>query len=416
MARCPSLQRPGEAGSRGEWTGTLCALRQPVPSDESGEAPAPVLLVDDHPANLLALGALLKGPDLELVSVPSGTDALAEVTTREFAVVLLDLQMPVMDGIETARAIHGLGDARGRTVPVIFLTATDAPAPRMLSAYASGAVDFIQKPCEPDVLRSKVQVFVALFRTQRRLLAEIERRRILQDALDARDRMLAIVSHDLRNPLNSIVLGAAQIRTDPDLAHRSVVRAAQRMSRLVEDLLDLATLDAGKPLSMRFGCHDLAELARESIEVQQPLARSKELALRAELAAGLRVHCDPERVQQVLANLIGNAVKFSRERSPIDVVARRAGDEVVVCVRDAGIGIRREHVGHIFDRYWKGDSTREEGAGLGLSIAREIVDAHGGRIWVDTVEGQGSAFSFTLRAEDPRVGPLPGGLTAPRLA
>jgi signal transduction histidine kinase len=172
------------------------------------------------------------------------------------------------------------------------------------------------------------------------------------------------------------------------------------MSRLVEDLLDLATLDAGQPLSMKFGRHDLSLLALEIMELLEPVARSTELTLRAEFVAGLYVHCDPQRVQQVLANLIGNAIKFNRSHGSIDVAAVRKDAEVVVSVRDSGIGIRADEVEHLFDPYWKADPTRRDGAGLGLSIAREIVDAHGGRIWVDRAERGGCSFSFTLRAAE----------------
>jgi two-component system sensor histidine kinase/response regulator len=379
-----------------------------APKAKSGQAPAPLLLVDDRPGNLVALQAVLSGPEYEVVSVQSGPEALALVASREFAVVLLDLQMPGMDGIETAVEIGRIGDARGRTVPIIFLTATDSPIAHILRAYATGAADFMQKPLEPDIVRAKVQVFVGLFRTQQRLLAEIEERRRVQDALGARDRLLAIVSHDLRNPLNAILLGTTQIQraargphsVDIDRPARAIVRAVSRMSRLVEDLLDLATLDAGQPLSMRLGRHDLAQLALEIMEVLEPIARSTELTLRAEFVAGLYVRCDPQRVQQVLANLIGNAIKFNRNHGSIDVVADRKDDEVIVSVRDTGIGVRPDQVEHIFDPYWKGDPTRKDGAGLGLSIAREIVDAHGGRIWVDRVDGGGCAFSFTLRAAE----------------
>lgn len=378
---------------------------------ESVHERVPILLVDDHAANLLALEAVLDAPEHELVSARSGQEALAQLAMREFAVVLLDLQMPVMDGVETALGIRRLSEDRGRIVPIIFLTATDATVPRVLHAYASGAVDMIQKPLQPDILRSKVQVFGALFRTQRRLLVEIERRKRLRDALDARDRRLAIVSHDLRNPLNAIVLGATQARRAVQEHHwvvtdksvMAIARAAERMSRLVKDLLDLATLDAGRPLSIEPRRHDLRELAVEIIEELEPLALSAGLTLRADFVHGLCVVCDRERVQQVLANLIGNAIKFSPSPGSIDVVARRENHDVVVSVRDTGVGIRSDQVAHVFDSFWKGDPNRKSGVGLGLSIAREIVEAHGGRIWVDTAEGKGSTFSFTLTSAHPAV-------------
>ncbi|MGH7440828.1 MAG: sensor histidine kinase [Polyangiaceae bacterium] len=241
-------------------------------------------------------------------------------------------------------------------------------------------------------------MFVALHRAQQRLLAEIEERRRLQEALAARDRMLAIVSHDLRNPLNTILLGTQTIGGAGGRAGGAVVRAAGRMSRLVDDLLDLTVLDAGKPLSMKFGRHDLRELACEVLEELEASAQAKRIALHIDMSDGLLVVCDPQRIQQVLANLVGNAVKFSSDGHGVDVVASRTDEEVVVSVRDQGVGIPAEQVPHIFERYWKGDSTGKDGVGLGLSIAREIVEAHGGRIWVDREERDGSTFTFALRS------------------
>ena len=379
-----------------------------APNCDPASMRAPVLLVDDTPANLVALQAVLAASGHELVSVGSGPEALAQLEMREFAVVLLNLQMPVMDGVETALKIRQLGNAHGHIVPIIFVTATDATVPRVLTAYASGAVDFIQKPLQPEVLRSKVSIFADLHCAKQRLVVEIEQRRLLQEALRARDELLAIVSHDLRNPLNAVLLGAHQIEIAAEdhewarfrKAAGLIARAVDRMSRLVGDLLDLATLDAGKPLAMNVGQHDLAEMVLEVTELLEPLAQSNQVTLKTGLSAATYVLCDRDRVQQVLSNLIGNAIKFTRSRGAIDVAASGKDGEVVVSVRDTGVGIHDDHVPHIFEPYWKANSERKSGAGLGLSIAKAIVEAHGGRIWVETEAGSGSSFYFTLRAAD----------------
>ncbi len=379
-----------------------------VPHSVSGSAPVPILLVDDKPANLLALQAILAAPAHELVTVHSGLEALAQLETREFAVVLLDLQMPVMDGVETALQMTQLGTAHGHTVPIIFLTATEATVPRVMNAYASGAVDFIQKPLQPEILRSKVAIFADLYRAKQRLVAEIEERRRLQEALHARDELLAIVSHDLRSPLHAVLLGAIQIERateEREWAHAkkaagAIARAVERMSRLVGNLLDLTTLHEGHLLSMEIGRHDLTELVVEIAELLEPLAQSSQLALSVELRSPIYVHCDRERMQQVLANLVGNAIKFTRRLGSVHVHAVAGEREVVVSVRDTGIGIPDEHLPHIFEPYWKADATHKSSTGLGLFIAKAIVEAHGGRIWVATTPGSGSTFSFTLRAAD----------------
>jgi signal transduction histidine kinase len=380
-----------------------------APNSVSGCARAPILLVDDKPANLLALQAMLSAPENELVTVSSGIEALARLETQEFAVVLLDLHMPVMDGVETALKMRELGNARGNAPPIIFLTATDVTVPRVLNAYASGAVDFMQKPLQPEVLRSKVAVFADLYRAKQRLVAEIDERRRLQDALHARDELLAIVSHDLRSPLHAVLLGAVQIERATDeqewarakKAAGAIARAVERMSRLVGNLLDLTTLHEGYPLSMELGEHDLAELAHEMAELLEPLALSNQLSLRVEVPDALCVLCDRDRIQQVLANLVGNAIKFTRPQGTIRVFATGTGGEVVVSVTDSGKGIREDHVPHIFEPYWKADARHKASTGLGLFIARAIVEAHGGRIWADTKQASGSTFSFTLRAAGP---------------
>jgi signal transduction histidine kinase len=206
-----------------------------------------------------------------------------------------------------------------------------------------------------------------------------------------------------------VLMGAAHIERIADdseaggrtkKAAGSIVRAADRMSRLIGDLLDLAKLEAGQPLPLDMGTYDVVELAQQAVELLEPLARSRQLALTSAVTVPLSVVCDSDRVQQVLANLIGNAIKFTREGGTIELRAARTGDEVVLSVHDTGTGIPDHQMPHIFEPYWQADSQRKGGAGLGLSIVKAIVEAHGGRIWVETSPDQGSTFSFTLSAAD----------------
>jgi signal transduction histidine kinase len=228
-------------------------------------------------------------------------------------------------------------------------------------------------------------------------------------AVRTREDLLAIVSHDLRNPLSTVLMGATHIERiadDSDAGLRtkkaasSIVRAADRMSRLIGDLLDLAKLEAGQPLPLELATHDMVELTQQAAELHEPLARSRQLTLRTDLAGPLYVLCDSDRVQQVLANLIGNAIKFTREGGLIEIAAKVTDGETVVSVRDTGTGIPDHQIPHIFEPYWQADAQRKGSAGLGLSIAKAIVDAHGGRIWVETSPGLGSTFSFTVSAAE----------------
>jgi signal transduction histidine kinase len=372
----------------------------------------PVLLVDDWPANLLALEALLASPAYDLVSARSGPEALAQVAQRDFAVILLDVQMPGMDGIETALKLKELAAELRRRgpIPIIFVTGVHATPPRVLNAYASGAVDFMQKPLDPDVVRAKVAVFAELYRAKRRLVIEMEERVRLQEALRTREDLLAVVAHDLRSPLGAVLMGAKLIDRFAEggapaerikKANAGVVRAVDRMSRLVDDLLDLARLGAGQTLSVNAERTDLAPLAAGTLEMLEPVANAKGLILENAIVGPTLAHCDRERVEQVLSNLIGNAIKFTGAGGSIRIGARETEHEIVVSVRDTGIGIPEEHLARIFEPYWQVDVQQKRGAGLGLFIVKAIVVAHGGRVGVETAARRGSSFWFTLpRAVD----------------
>jgi signal transduction histidine kinase len=232
-----------------------------------------------------------------------------------------------------------------------------------------------------------------------------------QSATRAREDLLAIVSHDLRAPLSAMIMSIELLMTGrADFSGTSrerldvIKRSAEGMSRLIRDLLDAAAIEAGR-LSVERRPLPLAPLVGDAVDAIRPLAAAKLLRLTNELAADLpAVSADPVRLQQVLSNLLENAVKFTPARGEITVRARALGDEVMLSVTDTGFGIAREDVPLIFDRFWQARPTARAGTGLGLSIAKGIVEAHDGRIWVESSVGQGSAFFVTLPvAETPRA-------------
>jgi signal transduction histidine kinase len=228
-----------------------------------------------------------------------------------------------------------------------------------------------------------------------------------QDATRARDDLVAIVSHDLRNPIHTINMAASfMLETAPAEDRRTtsrrqldvIKRSANRANRLISDLLDVARIQAGG-LAVEPVPGDAASLVQEAFETASPLAAGKKVTLEREVPENLPTICsDRDRILQVFGNLLGNAIKFTPEGGQITIRAESEPLAVKFAVRDTGPGIPPEHLPHVFDRYWQAKSTAKLGTGLGLSIAKGIVEAHGGRIWVESEPGQGAAFLFTLPA------------------
>jgi PAS domain S-box-containing protein len=228
-----------------------------------------------------------------------------------------------------------------------------------------------------------------------------------QQAVQARDDVLSIVSHDLRNPLSAIAMCANTLlegnagelpATASELA-QTIRQSSDWMNRLIQDLLDVSSIEAGR-LALERRVVDPIRLAVEATVMLEPLAQERAVALREELPDELpRVDADPERVIQVLSNLVGNALKFTPTGGEVVVRAAAENGAVRFTVADSGIGIPADHLPHIFDRFWQArKGAARAGAGLGLAISKGIVEAHGGRLDVESTEGAGTTFSFTLPA------------------
>jgi signal transduction histidine kinase len=225
-------------------------------------------------------------------------------------------------------------------------------------------------------------------------------------AIRAREDILAIVSHDLRNPLSAINMSAATLlnalvrkgpsdpRTQKQL--EMILRNTGRMTRLIGDLLDMASIQAGR-LAVELLAQEIAPIVAEAVEAAEPIARANGQTISCELAVGA-THCsvDRERMLQLFANLLGNAEKFSPHGGKIVVRAKLKENEVECSVSDSGPGISEQDLPHIFDAYWSATHEAKRGTGLGLYISKGIVDAHGGRIWVESQAGFGATFRFTL--------------------
>ncbi len=389
-----------------------------------------LLIVDDLPENLLALQALIRGPARPVFQAASAEQALALMLEHEFALAILDVQMPGMNGFELAELMRGT--ERTRHIPIIFVSAAGREMNYAFKGYESGAVDFLQKPLDPHVVASKVNVFVDLHRHRKALKHEmealaaahreqaalVEKLQVVQSDLERavrmRDDFMSMVSHELRTPLNTLYL-ETQVRKLhlgkgnlapfaaeklPAMIERDQ-RQIQNMVRLIDDLLDVSRLRSGS-LSIRPKPVDLAALARRVVESLVNQAEAAGSTLDVEASQAIDGVWDEFRIEQVLTNLITNALRYGRG-SPVAVAVTRSGDHAVMTVRDQGIGIAPEDHGRIFEQFERTDDSRKHAAGLGLGlyITREIVHAHGGEIMLESAPGEGALFRVTLPLHAP---------------
>jgi signal transduction histidine kinase len=376
-----------------------------------------ILVVDDAAANLAALEALLTLPDVGVVQAASGAEALALMQTREFAVVILDAQMPILDGFEVARRIRE--NELGAATPIIFLTAFDAHSHEVRRAYASGAVDFVVKPFDPDVLRSKVAVFVDLFRKRREAAAaadmrvRIERERAEAAAREAeharvaqlKDEFLATLAHELRTPLTSLTVAADSLERLPvedaklKYLHDLIRGQLAHLSRLVEDALEVSRFTQGK-IVLRPGSIDLRDVVQRASELSQAAIDAQGIELTMALPSQpVPTYADQVRLAQVTSNLINNAAKFSNWGGKVAVSLERVEQRALITVRDWGRGIPPPDLGRIFEPFVQSEigDTWRGGLGIGLALAKKLVDLHGGSVRAASEgSGRGAEFVVTL--------------------
>jgi len=359
-----------------------------------------LLLVDDLAENLVALEALVRGEERQVFCASCGEQALSLMLDHEFALAIIDVQMPGMNGFELAETMRST--ERTRRIPIIFVTAAGHEVNYAFRGYESGAVDFLYKPLDPHTVRSKVSVFVELLRQRlalERAHADLER------AVRMRDDFMSMVSHELRTPLNTMFL-QAQLRRrmfeqpSPDIARLNMMverdeRQIRSMIRLIDDMLDVSRLRTGR-LAIAAKPSDLVAIAARVVDslAEQICAGGSPLSVDA--PPQLYVMCDEFRIEQVLTNLLTNALRCGRGQ-PVHVNIAPQDGMAVLTVRDGGIGIAPEDHERIFAQFERAEGARHApGLGLGLYIARQIVEAHGGRIEVRSAPGQGSTFAVRL--------------------
>jgi signal transduction histidine kinase len=394
-----------------------------------------ILVVNDDAASLLALTSLLDQwateTNYEVMAARSGQEALRQVLLHDFAVILLDVNMPGMDGFETAEAIHQR--ARSADIPIIFVTAFLADEIDRLKAYQRGAADFLFTPVIPQILHAKVSVFVALAMkneelkrqasklsqrtteltaTNKRLTREMEERQAAERSNHAKDEFLAMLGHELRNPLSAISSAASLIGlagAGPDTIGRAKViiqRQSQHLSRIVDDLLDLSRAMSGKILLSRQPL-EVSALVSACLDTFKATGRTGNYLLDIDLAPGW-VDGDPTRLEQIATNLIDNALKYTPPGGNIDISLAHddARDQVVLTVRDSGVGIAPDLLPHVFDVFVQGSITIDRsqgGLGIGLALVRRLAELHGGSVSAHSA-GTGNGSTFVIRL--PRTVPV----------
>jgi two-component system sensor histidine kinase/response regulator len=377
-----------------------------------------ILLVDDQPANLVALEAMLQGLGQNLIKAESGREALKWLLTHEFAVILLDVKMPEMDGFETATLIRERD--KSRHTPILFLTAADKSQSHAVRGYAVGAVDYLVKPVVPEFVRSKVAVFVELakkselLRRQTQLLVESEqaalelaetRAELVRD-LEHKNRELEsfsyAVSHDLRAPLRRIdsfsraVLESQGERLDEEGRHylERVREASQHMSQLIDDVLYLSRVTRADLRDQEVDLSALATLILSRLQESEP-GRTVEIKVRP----GVVVAGDGQLLRIALQNLLENAWKFTSKQaeSRIEFGVTQASGEPTYFVRDNGAGFDMTYADRLFGPFQRLHAQGEfAGSGIGLATVQRIIHRHGGQVWAEGLVGQGATIQFTL--------------------
>ena len=374
-----------------------------TPPTTWGEGTA-ILLVDDAEANLVALEAALAPFGCALVKARSGNEALRLLLKRSFALILLDVQMPEMDGFEVARLARD--NPSTRDIPIIFITAMNQSSEAQLRGYGSGAVDLLFKPVDLFVLRSKVRVFLELHASRRRLAAEVAAHEATIAELETFNYT---VSHDLKAPLRPMIGFAKALLEEAggrlDAEHLDLLRriegSARRMSALIDALLAFSR-SGREPI--RPEPIDLSGVVRgvcDALAAEDP-GRQVECAIQPDVS----VAGDAVLLGIAVENLVRNAWKFTRTtaRPKIEFAVRRARDRLVYVVRDNGVGFDVHAAKGLFKPFKRlHPASQFEGTGIGLATAERIVQRHGGAIWADAAVGAGASFFFTLGADDPAL-------------
>jgi len=364
-----------------------------------------ILIVDDSRENIISLKKVLEKNNFEVDTASSGEEALKKVLKRSYVLIILDVQMPGMDGFEVAEAISGYSKAK--ETAIIFLSAASSNIKLITRGYSSGGLDYITKPVDVNILLLKVKTFYriyeqsrALNEMQNALLEEIEFRK---EAERKKDEFISIASHELKTPLTSIkgyiqLLERSIDKGDiPTVKNRlyKVKDHIEKLNILVADLLDISKIESGK-LKFNKKYFAIDPLLDNIIEVMQQSHPDFKIVKTESVCEN--VFGDEMRIEQVIVNFITNAIKYSPGTHEIQIFSRLCDGEIYIAVKDFGIGMSKEHQQKVFGKFYRVEETSErfQGLGIGLFICQQIIQRHKGTIGVKSAPGKGSEFYFYL--------------------
>ena len=364
-----------------------------------------ILIVDDAPENIISLKKVLEVNGFEVDTASSGEEALKKILKKSYVLIILDVQMPEMDGFEVAEAISGYSKAK--ETAIIFLSAASANVNLITRGYSSGGLDYISKPVDMNILLLKVKTFYRIYEQSRalnemqtKLLKEIEFRK---EAERKKDEFISIASHELKTPMTSIKgyiqllersLDKEDLETTRVRLHK-VQNQVEKLNLLVADLLDISKIESGK-LKFNKKYFSFDKILDHIVEIMEQANPQVKFIKKGQI--NTEIFGDEMRIEQVIINFITNAIKYAPDSDEVHFTSELRGDEIYFSVKDFGIGMAKEHQQQIFDKFYRVEETSErfQGLGIGLYICQEIIERHEGKIGVNSEPDEGSEFYFTI--------------------
>ena len=364
-----------------------------------------ILIVDDAPENIISLKKVLEVNGFEVDTASSGEEALKKILKNSYVLIILDVQMPEMDGFEVAEAISGYSKAK--ETAIIFLSAAIANVNLITRGYSSGGLDYISKPVDMNILLLKVKTFYRIYEQSRalnemqtKLLEEIEFRK---EAERKKDEFISIASHELKTPMTSIKgyiqllersLDKEDLETTRVRLHK-VQNQVEKLNLLVADLLDISKIESGK-LKFNKKYFSFDKILDHIVEIMEQANPQVKFIKKGQI--NTKIFGDEMLIEQVIINFITNAIKYAPDSDEVHFTSELRGDEIYFSVKDFGIGMAKEHQQQIFDKFYRVEETSErfQGLGIGLYICQEIIERHEGKIGVNSEPDEGSEFYFTI--------------------